>query len=427
MSEERVYHINEVTNLKDLSISKRIRCHYTASSGMIGVFSGMGEETSEFIPPISSETPNGDFYLIHVGNDRLGRKILMADRNIQHTISWDTLNSTGLANGSGAPIYFDEALGKSVFGSSLDAPYSIVNAVDGNYSTLWYSTGTGGNIENDRIIIDLNEPMDINKVSLVSTAISCKDFIVQYSDDNINFFNAYQGTHINIDKLRHTYTFSNVGKHRYWAIYILSTWTTGSSSGLYSVSLHKRTDFSIDIRLPSGGVSSNTANEWNDYIVNSTLNGTISAGDNDVWNWSGIGSWTSTSPSTPANRVVRGNSALTTHTIGQVASAFNSTIGFRPIFIVEFLPQSRSFLRVANEYLTYRGDSWSTVSTILPSVENFRAEGIEDISILNRKETIIEYLMNEYDVGEEVLGDGKIFKGTIDLNNFIDIISLRIK
>ncbi|GED17654.1 hypothetical protein D1872_202580 [compost metagenome] len=43
--------------------------------------------------------------------------------------------------------------------------------------------------------------------------------------------------------------------------------------------------FATTIRLLTGGVSStDKENEWDQYIVNSSLNGTIIPGDNAVWN-----------------------------------------------------------------------------------------------------------------------------------------------
>jgi hypothetical protein len=102
--EGRILHPDEVTDIKDLDIGKRIRCHYQASSGQVGVFSGLGQETSDFIPPVSSATPNGDFYWICC-DIKNGKKILLADRNIQHSISWDKINEQGMTN-TGREITF---------------------------------------------------------------------------------------------------------------------------------------------------------------------------------------------------------------------------------------------------------------------------------------------------------------------------------
>lgn len=93
--------LEEVFDPKDLDTGRCIRCHYIASSNQVGIFNGLGEETSDIISPESSATPDGDFYWICVGYDYLGRKKLIADRNIQHSISWDSINSVGGVNGLG--------------------------------------------------------------------------------------------------------------------------------------------------------------------------------------------------------------------------------------------------------------------------------------------------------------------------------------
>lgn len=107
-SNGRLFHPDEVTSVRQLENGKRIRCHYTASAGSIGVFSGLGRETSDFIPVASTATPNGDFYIIVVDDERYpNRRKLIADRNIQHSISWDAINSKGIASGSGIKIPYN--------------------------------------------------------------------------------------------------------------------------------------------------------------------------------------------------------------------------------------------------------------------------------------------------------------------------------
>jgi hypothetical protein len=98
----RLLHPDEVTNLNDLVVGKRIRASYNApTSGVVGAFSGIGLETKDFIPVASSAIPNGDFYLLHVTNDFKGRRVIVADRNVQHSVSWDTLNTAGVATQNG--------------------------------------------------------------------------------------------------------------------------------------------------------------------------------------------------------------------------------------------------------------------------------------------------------------------------------------
>lgn len=55
-------------------------------------------------PPSWVSGAQRSFYFIYVGNDFKGRKILIADRNIAQTVSWDQLNTRGYATKDGVPI-----------------------------------------------------------------------------------------------------------------------------------------------------------------------------------------------------------------------------------------------------------------------------------------------------------------------------------
>jgi hypothetical protein len=200
----RLLHQYEVFTVPEMTIGDKIRCHYYApNSNTVGVFSDLGAETSAFIPLLNSSTANGDLYLIYVGNDSVGRKLLIADRNAQTTISWDTLNTAGIASGS--------------------------------------------------------------------------------------------GVNVNIGSLK------------------------------------------FNMRLLTGGVTAgDTRNDWDEYIVSSTLGGKVVPGDKQVWNWA-PGSWVSTTPSgSTGNRAVRGNTAVITWGNGQSgALVVNTYYNFRPIFTLE--------------------------------------------------------------------------------------------
>lgn len=121
----RLYHPDEVENISDLDIGSRIRCHYTASNNTVGTFSGLGVETSDFIPPSSTSTPNGDFYFICVDRDHLDRLILIADRNIQYNIAWTTLNNSGFV--FGREVIFD---GVSGYRFKIRIPTGGISASD---------------------------------------------------------------------------------------------------------------------------------------------------------------------------------------------------------------------------------------------------------------------------------------------------------
>ncbi|RJE90658.1 hypothetical protein D3P07_00675 [Paenibacillus sp. 1011MAR3C5] len=222
-SDGRLIHPDEVFKLNDLTVGKRIRCNYKASSNAVGSFSGIGVETKDFIPVASSATPDGDFYFIMV-EDWNRRKRLIADRNIQHSISWDTLNMFGLTTGNRVEITLDDG-----------------TRVDPNIRLL-----TGGTTATD------------------------KD------------------------------------------------------------------------------------NEWDKYIVNSTLNNTIIAGDNNVWNWNvGITSWTTTTPANnPSLRVRRGYNSSVNTWLGDAPSSggnYLSYSAFRPMMIIE-IPLSYTLFYNNGEY-----------------------------------------------------------------------------
>lgn len=221
----RLLHSNEVLTPKELEIGKRIRCHYQATaSNTVGTFSNLGEETykdgiNDFLPATPTATPNGDFYFIMV-DDWNGKKRLIADRNIQNSISWDTLNNNGL-----------------VFGNKL------------------------------------------------------------------NFGENYDS-------------------------------------------------FEITTRLLTGGISSaDKDNEWDQYIVNSDLNGAITPGDNNVWNaGNSRGSWTSTTPANSSTYRVRRGSDSILEFYTMPSSSVRYYEGFRPVLEVEGLISFKHLLYHNGEY-----------------------------------------------------------------------------
>lgn len=120
--EGRVYHNHEVTTVEELEIGKRIRCHYKASLNRVGEFSGLGEETKIFIPPESSAFPDGDFYFIMVDETEEEGKKLIADRNVQHSISWDALDKAQITKGINIVLS-----GKEMFVRLLDGGQAFID------------------------------------------------------------------------------------------------------------------------------------------------------------------------------------------------------------------------------------------------------------------------------------------------------------
>lgn len=93
--------------ISDMNVGDKIAFHYTATTNNVGAISQLGTANGPEIPPTSSANPNGTAHFVHSGFDHAGKIKLVPDRNIQHSITWDTLNTAGIASGSGLPITID--------------------------------------------------------------------------------------------------------------------------------------------------------------------------------------------------------------------------------------------------------------------------------------------------------------------------------
>lgn len=99
-------------NLIDMQIGDCIPCRYTTlTSGVAGIFSELGTCTATEIPLNGTATPDGLFYLI-----KTNKGMLIADRVIQHSISWDTLNSAKYIEGKSITIGTDNILIRCLLG-----------------------------------------------------------------------------------------------------------------------------------------------------------------------------------------------------------------------------------------------------------------------------------------------------------------------
>ncbi|WKL00825.1 hypothetical protein Q0F98_28365 [Paenibacillus amylolyticus] len=166
-------------------------------------------------------------------------------------------------------------------------------------------------------------------------------------------------------------------------------------------------------RLLSGGYSAaDKDNEWDQYIVNSTLNGNIIAGDDRVWNWSAGYSSTSTTNVISANRIRRGSTGAAAY--GVITSATVS--GYRPLVELETLPMFKSFVKHDGAYkrLDTGTLEWNTISATLPSEDTFINDGMDDFSVLDRKNEVFIQTMT----ANGSLGLGKLFKERIDLKKY---------
>jgi hypothetical protein len=195
------------SNIADMQIGDYIVCNYTASSGAVGTFSNFGGTAGTEIPVSSSATPNGTFYFVKVA-----KGLLVADRVVQHTISWDTLNAGKFIEGKTMTLGTTSGILRSLTGG---VAYADAN---GNKSTTDLGYGAFPvNNEWDKYIVNFPQELIQSGKTL---------------DDVFHFTNArtwVQDTwyNLNTNRVQRGYTLANNG-----AKYI-SYFTSSSSSNTH--------------------------------------------------------------------------------------------------------------------------------------------------------------------------------------------------
>lgn len=119
---ETVCPLPMVNNVKDILPGQAISCEYTTGANAFGQFTRLGRAQKPLLSDLAPERPDGSFHFICVGYTPSGAKKLVADRNIQGKISWETLNAAGLATVSGAALNID-----GVDGLSMRLPGSLAD------------------------------------------------------------------------------------------------------------------------------------------------------------------------------------------------------------------------------------------------------------------------------------------------------------
>lgn len=342
--------LNEKFNIFDMNnIGDAIKCEYVAPSGSFGTFEKLGSSTKDYIPTTGSATPNGSFYWIYVGNDSLGRKKLIADRNIQISTSWDALNNASVTSGALIKPYIDTLL------------YSVVKNVAATPEVITFDTPIKTKVMK-YVLTQAGDQVTASVKFYDETGTLIPDTKIKYVPYNYNALplgpNGYfdngngiiEGWYAEFDK-EYNISKVEVTGHSSWYI---------RGFNLYSSKNPFENQLNLSVRLLTGGISGTTVstdkdNEWDKYIVESNLNGLITAGSNAIWNYEGINSWTSTTPSgTPANRVLRGG---VTYGVAQYSTSASSVVasyqGFRPMLIVETLISAKYLIQDGTQYKIY--------------------------------------------------------------------------
>lgn len=160
--------------------------------------------------------------------------------------------------------------------------------------------------------------------------------------------------------------------------------------------------------------------------MNDTLNGLITPGDDNIWNWkSDTPSWTSTTQTIASRRVRRGGGSgglrgyySDSATLSE-SNISGTACGFRPVLLL-LPPLTNSLIYHDDKYKTYN-NGWKPISTTLPSKDTFM-NCINDLSILDRKVKNVSLPMTS-----SVLGEGKVFKAKVDYKKYFDINRIDVK
>jgi hypothetical protein len=289
------------TNLNDLMVGDYIECEYTASSGAAGTFANLGSATKAEISKTGSATLDGKFNFICVERKSGKGGLLIADRPIQHTIAWDTLNTAGLIEGkvsvSAIPIQVSNTNQISCSSSIVGAwdAYKAFNGVSINGSDGWASSvGTTGWLAYDFVstkVIGAYQMKSYASNDLITMpknwtfeGWSGTDWVTLDTQINQNPVSTtkiyYISTPASYAKYRINVSANNggtsliVGELLMFEGHIIRS-ISGGNSYATSAGLSSTTD--------QGFGAFPVINEWDKYIVNSTLGGKITAGNNAVW------------------------------------------------------------------------------------------------------------------------------------------------
>jgi len=141
--------LNTVGSLDNMQVGDCIPCKYTAASGANGVFSNFGTGDINDIPVDGTDAPNGNFFFIKVD-----KGLLIADRVLQHSISWNTLNLAGrIEHGFFIPIVMYLPMDESSGNIVIDATGVNNGTVTGATIVDGYNGGKARHFQNvaDRI------------------------------------------------------------------------------------------------------------------------------------------------------------------------------------------------------------------------------------------------------------------------------------
>ncbi|WP_053417650.1 discoidin domain-containing protein [Viridibacillus arvi] len=352
----------------DMDIGDYIPCKYVALNGVVGTLSELGTVVGEEILVEGSKTPNGIFYFIKVATG-----ILVSDRVVQHTISWDTLNSGNFIQGKRINFNENLAITASATASSNysdSAGNSSASAINnGSLNTGGYK-GRWNPVNGDKtpwVKLNLGS-LKVVKVLRIFADSRSNTFDISFSDDDVEYqilsnITAPVGSGwIEVEVEPTVCRYLKIHGFPYDSSYGYNV------AGIYQFEVYEEYKNFI-MRSLTGGVAyvdedNNKTliqsthvrgawpinNEWDKHINNSEIGREVKSLDKSIWNCGNSYTWTQDSPingtftentgltqmASSSSRVARGNKSGTVQTeykdYNVLASNYVSErIGFRPV------------------------------------------------------------------------------------------------
>jgi hypothetical protein len=281
------------TKIKDMEIGDMIVARYTATGAAAGVVSEVGTCTAAEIPLGVVSSPNGRFNFIKVD-----KGLLVADRVVQTSVSWLTLNIRGYTMGWAGRIPLTTQSYTSIYSDSggsanPSAPVSLEKTDADWYPGNWIPSNSDNA---PTIVFKLLNTANVPKVQVtsgspantitISTAMDVGGpYTVGYTGGisaGIHIYDIAGNPEANYLKL----SFAKVNGYGYNNIvmrdaripqdYIIRSLSGGCG--------YMGLDGNVSLTEHGLGMFPST-NEWDKYIMGSDLDGKITAGDESVWHY----------------------------------------------------------------------------------------------------------------------------------------------
>ena len=300
-------------NIFDMNIGDCILCRYrSAFADSIGIPYHLGVvDADTIIPDTGATITNGYFYFVKVA-----KGLLIADRVVQHSISWDKLhagtthNPGSFIDGKGMVITPNALVTASAYYVSPTGYLLPEFIFDNDKTKGWYINADALPVEGSHWVkVEFKTPVRVNKISISCNSIhaSVKNFTLQASDNNASWVNLYSGINSAYNNSDSIFAFENVESYKYYRILVIDSYSSYGKTycGISELKMfNDNTDVvervSAYVRSISGGVAYADANgqksltdrnlgawpinnEWDTYIANSDLDGKITPGDDNIW------------------------------------------------------------------------------------------------------------------------------------------------